>query len=73
VKFELVFENNKLSIEMKQGSMNLNAIYLSDGDAKAWEFEDDGLDPFRKKQAPGLGGVVSSPKTLKRPIVCLRP
>ena len=59
------FEDDTLKIVMTAGSMNLNAIYLSDGDAKAWEAEVG--DPFAKemlelpskdegKKASGSGG-----------------
>jgi hypothetical protein len=59
---------------MKQGSMNLNAIYLSDGDAQAWEAEDS--DPFAKvmlelpskderKKTSGSGGRIKFDQPLK--------
>ena len=80
--FDLVYDNgdtadaadDELKIVMKAGSMNLNAIYLSDGDAQAWEIE--GSDPFAKvvrklpiqdgkEKTPGLGGRIKFDQPLK--------
>jgi hypothetical protein len=72
--FDLVYDNggtadavdDELKIVMKAGSMNLNAIYLSDGDAQAWEIE--GSDPFAKvvRKLPIQDGKEKAPKLVGR-------
>jgi hypothetical protein len=80
--FDLVYDNgnpsgaadDELKIMMKARSMNLNAIYLADGDVQAWEIE--GSDPFAKvmrklpiqdgnEKAPRLGGRIKFDQPLK--------